>query len=74
MCLSVCYMDPVFMCRLLMRMMNERGLAKRSLDSSLKDDQTAGRAQEIEMLRTGYEAWQCFKYVILLKPIPCCTP
>lgn len=43
-----------------MRMMNG-GQGKISLDSSLKDDQTAGRAQEIEALKPG----QCF---ILIKP------
>ncbi|KAK2896997.1 hypothetical protein Q8A67_011485 [Cirrhinus molitorella] len=37
---------------LLMRMMNERGQAKRSLDSSLKDEHPGGIAQEIEALKT----------------------
>lgn len=45
-------MNSVFVRRLLMRMMNERGQAEKSLDSSLKDDQTGGRAQEIEALKT----------------------
>lgn len=35
-----------------MRMMNERGQGKISLDKSLKDDQTVDRAQEIEALKT----------------------
>lgn len=39
-----------FVCRLLMRMMNERGQDERSLDSSLRDDQT--KAEQIKNLRT----------------------
>lgn len=62
-------MYPVFVCRLLMRMMNERGQDEKSLDSSLRDDQT--RAEEIEMLRIVAKRQGSVKYFILqnLSPI-----
>lgn len=56
-------MYPVFVSRLLMRMMNERGQDERSLDSSLRDDQT--RAEEIRMLRTVGTRQDSVKFIVL---------
>lgn len=56
-------MYPVFVCRLLMRMMNERGQDERSLDSSLRDNQT--KAEQIETLRTVATRLGSVKYFVL---------